>query len=255
MPLHHWRSWFGLWKFVTITPILPLLIIAVAGMQRRVVRIFLAHTAAALVIAAVSFTKLGGDLNSALPAIFLAAAAAGLAWDSVWAALDNSVRKRLLRATGVIVLIVVPLWYGALPLNALDWIPTKEDRQEARDLWNDMKNQPGDFLAYNYSFVSTILRGKTYAYGDFLYDYAGGYDAKTFRRPDPRKYPMDFVDPIRMRRYTAIYTNGGGILFDPIDRLIRRHYRVERSFGTVDLSPDAIRWRQVTPRVKWVPKE
>lgn len=255
MPVHHWTSWFGLWKFMTITPLLPLLMLGVAGVHRPVGRIFLIETTAALVVAAISFTKVGGDVNSALPAMFLAAVGAGLAADGVWRTLDSSAPRRAIRAAGIVVLLGAPLWYGALPSNALEWIPSFADRQEARELWNDMQDQPGDFLAYNYSFVSTVLRGKTYANGNFLYDFAGGFDAKTFRRPDLRKYPPEFADAIRTQHYTAIYTNGGGILFDPIETLIHRYYYPMRSFGTVDLSPDGIRWRQVTPRVKWVPKE
>jgi len=255
VPRHHWTSYSRLWKFAWSTrALLPLLILAAAGVRRPAGRLLLVQTAAALVVAALSYIKVGGGMDSALPAIFLAATAAGLAAPDAWRALDASRTRRALRATGLVVLVITPLWCDALPPDLLDWIPTAEDRRQARELWEDMRAQPGEFLAFNYSFVSTVLRGRTYPNGSLLYSFAGGYDASTYLRPDVARYPRDFLQAIKEHRFTAIYTNGGPVPDDPIDRLIRYYYAPERSFGEVAVGPDAIRWRQATPRQKWLPK-
>lgn len=255
VPRHLWTSYDRLWKFASFGKgLLPLLFLAAAGARRPVARLFLVQAVVAVFVAALSFIKVGGDTNSALPAIFLAAIAAGLAAQDVWRALEVSTPRRALRAAGLVVLLVMPLWGNALPADLLEWIPTAEDRRAAHDLWEDMRAQPGDFLAYNYSFASTVLRGKTYPNGSLLYAFAGGYDASTFLRPDVARYPPEFVQAIAERRYTAIYTNGGRVPDDPIDRLIRSHYRPERTFGELAVRPGVARWRQVTPRQKWVPK-
>jgi hypothetical protein len=114
-----------------------------------------------------------------------------------------------------------------------------------------MRETRGDFLPYNYSFASTVLRGKTYPLADRLFDFAGGFDAETFREPDLTRYPADFVAAIRERRFAAIYTNGKGISSDPIQPLIRKYYAVARVFGMSDPAP---RWRLCMPRVKFVPR-
>src|SRR5262249_48941724 len=148
---------------------------------------------------------------------FLCAMAGGIAAGDVWRALGGSALRRSLRTVGVVVVAVAPVWYGGLSRDALRWVPSAEDRREANALWEDMRTLDGDFLAYNYSFASTVLRGHTYPYGDPLYDHAGGFDTETFHAPVLARYPQDFLDAIRQRRYAAIYTNGYIQLNDPIE--------------------------------------
>ncbi len=236
-------------------PMLPVLGLAVAGAIRaRATRIALVVAIAALAVGALAFCKVGGDSNSSLPAVFLIGLATAMAGDDVWRWLGTTPARRAGRLAGIVVLVAMPGFTGALSTDFLRWIPTAADRREARALWEDMRSVQGEFLPYNYSFVSTILRGRTWAVGDRLYDFAGGFDAATFRRPDVDRYPSYLLEAISDRDFAAIYTNGGGIPNDPVDDLIGENYRVGRVFGKVDFTPSVPRWRKCTPRVKWVPK-
>jgi len=255
LPRHHHVALEGLSAFGRFAaPMLPLLLLATAGAGRATTRMFLVVAVVALAVGASTFCKVGGEANSSLPAVFLLATAAGVASQDVWRWLGTAPHRREIRLAGVIVLVATPLLAGALPGDVRGWIPSLADRREARALWEDMRGTPGEFLAYNYSFVSTVLRGRTWAVGDRLYDFAGGFDAATFRRPILGRYPSDFLDAIRGRGFAAIYTNGTGIPNDPVETFIRRHYVVQRIFGSVDFSPSVPRWRMCTPRVKWVPR-
>lgn len=255
IPRHHMTTPEGFWIFVDFAiGLVPFLALGAVGVRGPAGRVFLVHAAAALVIAGISATKVGGEPNSALPAIFLTAVSAGLGAVEAWQLLEGSVVRRALRAAATALLAVWPLWTGAIPPDALAWIPSFEDRWAARELWADMRREPGEFLAYNYSFASTVLRGHTYAVGDRLFDFAGGYDDATFRQPVLARYPPEFVEAIRERRYSAIYTNGFGIVGDPIELIIRQHYMPALTFGTPSNAPGTLRWRLPTPRVKWVPR-
>jgi hypothetical protein len=252
VPRHHRVAARRLADFASFAyPLSPLLVVATVGSLRmKTTRVVLVVTLAALAVGAVAFCKVGGDANSSIPAVFLLATAAGMASDEVWRRLETS----FLRLAAVVVLGVIPVSTGALSTDVLRWIPSATDRRQAQALWEDMRGTEGDFLPYGYSFVSTVLRGRTWAVGDRLYDFAGGYDEATFRTPDVDRYPAYLFEAITARDFTAIYTNGGGIPNDPVDDLIAEHYRIVRSFGPADLGPSVTRWRKCTPRVKWVPK-
>ena len=255
LPAHHWRSAAGLWTLGSfVAGMLPMLAMAIAGASRPAVRLLLAETGAALVVAALSMSKVGGELNSAMPLVFLCATAAGVAAEDVWRSLGTTPRRRMVRIGGALALGAAPVWFGALPRNAHRWLPSAEERRQAQDLWDDMRAVEGEFLAYNYSFVSTILRERTYASGDRLFDHAGGFDAATFRTPDLARYPGPFLDAIRERRYAAIYTNGYMFAGDPVESLIRQHYAPARAFGPAEHTSETPRWRMATPRVKWLPR-
>jgi hypothetical protein len=130
-------------------------------------------------------------------------------------------------------------------------VPTRPARQVAEQLWRDMAAQPGRFLVYNHSFVSTVLRGETYPSADALYAYTGGYDAASFRNPDLSRYPRDFLSDIAEQRFSAIYT-AGSYAGDPVSRVISTHYLPVKSYGM--LPEDAPRWARCLPRFKWTPR-
>jgi hypothetical protein len=67
--------------------LLPYVLVAVAGAARRPApRFFLCNALAALAMAILALSKIGGQENSAMPAIFLLAITAGLAADGPWRA-------------------------------------------------------------------------------------------------------------------------------------------------------------------------
>jgi hypothetical protein len=252
LPQGHARDLALLWASAGFGLVfVPYLVVAGIGAARSAAtRLFLGCTLAALVAVGLALSKIGGQTNSAMPAIFLVAITAGLAGERLWRALGGSLAARGLRLAGAVVLGLTPWVWGAVPADVSAWIPSTQDRADAAALWEDMRQTPGDFLPYNYSFASTVLRGKTYALADRLFDFAGGFDAETFWEPDLERYPPGLVRAIREQRFTAIYTNGRGISSDPIQQIIRRYYAVGRVFGDAD--PTA-RWRLCMPRVKFVP--
>jgi hypothetical protein len=200
-------------------PMLPLLVVATLGAFRAARnRMVLVVTVAALATGALAFCKVGGDANSSLPGVFLLAMATALASDDASRRLGGTPTGRTGRLAGVAVLVAVPVLAGALSTDVVGWIPTAGDRREAQALWEDMRSTRGDFLPYGYSFVSTVLRARTWAVGDRLYDFAGGFDTETFRRPAVDRYPSFLLEAITAREFAAIYTNGGGIPNDPWTR-------------------------------------
>jgi hypothetical protein len=262
-PAAHQLAMANLVAFGTPLGILaaPFLVVAAAGAlaggrRARTIRFFLLHTTVAALVAALTFAKVGGDSNTAMPAILLLATTTGLAGDALWRALAAAPAGRLVRAGGALALAVLPLLAGALPRDLPAWIPSRADLADVDALWDDMRDVPGDFLAYNYSFVSTVLRGRTYPHGDRLYDLAGGYGAATFRHPDAGRYPAEFLAAIRERRFAAIYTSPLGIPNDPVLALIQERYRPVQVFGgSRFFDPTAApRWKWSTPVVKWLPR-
>jgi hypothetical protein len=185
-----------------------------------------------------------------MPAIFLLAMTAGLAGAELWRALATTTARRAVRLAAVSALALFPWLWGAVPADVSAWIPSARDRADAAALWEDMRRSPGDFLPYNYSFASTVLRGRTYPLADRLFDWAGGFDEETFWQPDFARYPPALVAAIRAQRFSAIYTNGGGIRGDPIQLIIRQHYAIARVFGERVTAPH---WKLCIPRVKFLP--
>jgi hypothetical protein len=218
--------------------------------EARLIRFVLLNAGLALLVAAVSFVKVGGEGNSAMPAIFLLALAAGLAFDPLW---------RLpiappLRLAGAAALIAFPLVANAVPNELWAAIPDATDRSLADEVWEDMRQTPGPLLAYTNSFASTLLQGEMHAVGDRLYDWAGGFDPP-LAHPDVSLYPPDYLAAIRERRYAAIWTARSGLLNDPVEALIREQYVLARTVGLERFPKTSIpRWRWCAPTLKWVPK-
>jgi hypothetical protein len=252
-PSRHSRDIARLWTFGGFAiGLVPYLVVAVAGAVRDApTRFFLVHTLAALGMAAVALMKIGGQTNSAMPAVFLLAITAGLAGEQLWRALGTGAAGRGVRLAGAAALTIAPWAWGAVPADVAAWIPSARDRADAAALWDDMARMPRDFLPYNYSFASTVLRGKTYPLADRLFDFAGGFDEETFWEPDVDRYPPALLAAIRAQRFAAIYTNGGGITGDPVQGIIREHYGIARVFGERVSTP---RWKLCMPRVKFVPR-
>jgi hypothetical protein len=225
----------------------PFLLLALLGRWVGRTRAFFAvNLAGALAAAMMTLFKVGGATNSAMPAVFLLGIAVGFGLDAVWRqARDRPVLGAAL-PVGLAVWMVV--LFGTDVVRA---VPGRADRQLADRVWQDMRAEPGPFLAYNHSFVSTALRGETYPYADRLYDWAGGYGAANFRAPDAQRYPPAFLDAIRGRRFVAIYT-AGGYLGDPVPGLIEQYYRVAQVYASV--SDEAPRWQRCLPRLRWVPQ-
>jgi hypothetical protein len=219
------------------------------GADARPVRFFLFNLAGAIVASFLTLLKMGGQTNSGMPAIFLLGIVAGFGAEHVWRLLEGSRGRRSLRAAlaagfaGFLVLASGGDYFSA--------VPTREGRQVAEELWQDMAGQPGPFLAYNHSFVSTVLRGETYPSADALYDYAGAYAAATFRQPDVSRYPRDFLGDIAAGRFSAIYT-AGSYAGDPVNLVIALNYRAVKTYGSS--REDSPRWARCLPGTKWAPR-
>jgi len=215
----------------------------------RPIGFFLFNVAPAIAASFLTLLKVGGQTNSGMPAIFLLGIAAGFGAEHVWRVLERDGWRRLLRTlftaglAGFLLLASGGEYFVA--------VPTRQGRQLAEQVWDDMADQRARFLAYNHSFVSTVLRGETYPSADALYDYAGGYDAATFRNPDVSRYPGDFLSDIVNKRFSAIYT-AGTIAGDPVDRVISTHYQVVKAY--ILPRRDAPRWARCLPRFKWTPR-
>lgn len=232
-------------------PMLPLFAAAALavrladGERARTLRLLLSVSGLGFLMGLLAMCKLGGQLNSSMPAIFVLSLALAFASDTLLA------RARLRFAVPALALFLLAL----PPWDYLDWIPTATDRAEAEEILADMRSLGGPFLAYNASFVSTLTRGETYPYWDRLYDWAGGQDKRTPFQPDPARYPEDFLRLIRERRFKAIYTNAGDYLKDPVYSVIGEHYRPVR-FWESGMGPSVtdMRWRHCVPRLKWEPR-
>jgi hypothetical protein len=222
--------------------------------RRAEVALFGAGLAGALAAAALAFSKIGGQTNSAMPAIFLLGIAAGFGADAAWRALDRGAAARALRAAGALGLTL--FLSAGFREDVAGWVPGEHAREVARELLADMRRERGPFLPYNHSFISTVLRGESYPYGDRLYDYAGGFDQQSLWFPTEDRYPRAFLDRVRKQRFTAIYRSVGGYPRDPVDREIAEHYRVERLFAPdlFWLGERGARWKRCLPREKWVPR-
>jgi hypothetical protein len=236
---------------------LPFLALAAIGARRsagsrrgRVLRLWLVTFAFAAAIGFFTMCKIGGQTNSSMPAIFVLAVCVGLSLDRVVRATRASLAELWIPATLALFLL------AAFQRDYLAAIPTGVDRSEAAEILADMDAVRGDFLAYNASFVSTVKRGVSYPYSDRLFDWAGGQNQATPYRPDPARYPADFMDAIRERRFAALYTNGSDYLGDPAYRLMVESYQPVQVWNAT-IGPDpalAPRWKSCVPRVKWVPK-
>ncbi len=251
-PARHYFSlgWAGLFLGFA-WPMLPAAGLAALAARRaqagpaRVLKLLLTVFLCAFGMGLLAACKLGGQPNSSMPAIFVVALALGLAAGPL---LERG-RHRLLLVAQALLLLALPPW------DFLEWIPSPLDRAEARQILADMLEQPGSFLAYNASFVSTVHRGEMYPYWDRLYDWAGGQDARSPFRPDPARYPEDFLRLIRERHFRAVYTNAGDYLGDPVQRAIAAHYRPV-FFWRSGMEPGVAdkRWRHCVPRLKWLPR-
>ena len=69
------------------------------------------------------------------------------------------------------------------------------------------------------------MRDEMYPYRDRLYDWAGGENQESHFRPDPARYPSEFLDAIRERRFAAIYTDGSDQQGDYVYKFIVENYR------------------------------
>jgi hypothetical protein len=216
------------------------------GATRAVLGRVLVVAAPAFLMGLVTMCKLGGQLNSSMPTIFLLAFALGLATD----ALVADARGRAVFLAATLLVAALPPW------DYLDWIPSAGDRREADEILADMRAEPGPFLAYNASFVSTQMRGDMYPYWDRLYDWAGGQNKATPFAPDPARYPQDFLRLIRERRFSAVYTNASDYLRDPVYQAIGESYVATRVWAA-GLGPHVrdVRWRHCVPRLKWLPRQ
>lgn len=227
---------------------LGLLGAVVGGSAARPLRFFLLHFAAALVMGFLTMCKHGGQTNSLLPAIVLLGACAGLGYDALllrWRGASRFARPAL--GLALAVLLYVP-FRG----NYLAWLPDAGDRADAAAIWQDMRSAHGPFLAYNHSFVSTILRGEMYPSWHALWDWAGGEDAGA-SGPDPGRYPPELLDKLRRRTFAVVYTNGSDYFGDPVYRLIKENYRVVRTWPPRLRGGHMERWMYCLPRVKWEP--
>jgi 4-amino-4-deoxy-L-arabinose transferase-like glycosyltransferase len=255
-PQRHFRNIpVGTWRFVefawTMAPLAGFAILGLrgtAGTDRgRALRFLLTGFAATLAMGWLTLCKHGGERNSSMPAIFLLALCVGLAYDRNLVAPAASWR---------------PVWFSAVlggyllaafPSDRLAWIPSALDRKEANELLADMRAAPGPFLAYNASFVSTLLRGEMYPYRDRLYDWAGGQNQGSHFIPDPSRYPQDFLEAVRRHAFTAIYTDGSDQQGDYVYKLIVENYRPLAVWdAALAAGEPPVRWRNALPRVKWV---
>jgi hypothetical protein len=197
----------------------------------------------------ITLCKHGGGTNSSMPAIFLLAVCAGLGLEGCLSAPATSWRG-VAFAGGLGAFLVL-----AIPHDYLGQIPSPVERREAREILDDMRAVDGPFLAYNASFVSTVLRADMYPYRDRLYDWAGGQNQESHFRPDPKRYPPDLLDAIRERRFSVIYTDGSDQQGDYAYKFIVENYQPVRVWEA-SLSPtgDTTGWRACLPRVRWEPR-
>jgi hypothetical protein len=226
-----------------LAPLAGLVLLGALDRGARSLRFFLLHLAFALAVGLLAMCKHGGQANSLLPAFVLLGACSGLAWDAVASRLSAGwalARPALATVLGALLLLPFRSDYR-------DWIPTAADRADAEAILEDMRAVPGPFLAYNHSFVSTVLRGEPYPSWHALWDWAGGEDAGA-QGPDPARYPAALLDAIRGQRFAAIYTNGSDYFGDPVYRLIKQHYRVVRTWPP---RGPMKRWMFCLPRVRW----
>lgn len=255
-PQNHFRNVAaGSLRFAVFAwTMLPLAMVASEGLRGasddprvRAARFYFLAWVATFAMGWLTMCKHGGERNSSLPAVFVLSVCVGLGVDRL---LENVTRawRPLAIAVGLSAFLVV-----AFRGHHLEWIPTPADRQEAAELIADMRAVPGPFLAYN-CFISTTLRGETYPYFDRLYDWAGGQNQETHFRPDPGRYPAEFMAAIRNRRFAAIYTNGSEYFDDPAFGLIVLNYvPVHVWRATIAQDDEPTRWKNVLPRVKWLP--
>lgn len=208
----------------------------------------LAAFASQFAMGCIAITKVGGEINSSLPALFLTGLIVGLGIDGALERL-RAIMPPLVAGVGFIVFALV-----AYPKDFDLWIPSQGDLKLANEVLADMRAMPGETLAYNHSFIGTLRHGTTRPYADTLMTCAGGYDAgPTFRSPDPDRYPADFLDLIRNRHFSAVYTNGNSIPGDVGHDLLFLNYRQVTLFGGPDAARRALRWQWPLPRLKWLP--
>ena len=256
-PRHHFRNIpVGTRRFAEFAwTMLPLVALAVAGARGlagtprgRMLRLFLFAFVASAGLGWLTMCKHGGERNSSMPALFTLAFCVGLGYDGI---VRDTARRGLALAAGLAAFLVL-----AFASDPLAWIPTPLDRQEAAEILADMRAQPGPFLAYNASFVSTVMRGDMYPSRDRLYDWAGGQNQESHLRPDPARYPSDFLAAIRERRFATIYTDAGDPQGDYAQSVIAAHYQPVKAWeATLPAEGDAPRWKSALPRVKWVAKD
>lgn len=252
-PGGHYFSLRWAWVFLAFAwPLVPLGALALLARRhadpprRRLLGLLLVTGSCAAAMGWLTLCKIGGQPNSTMPAIFLVALAVGLSVDTLLA----HPRWRGLVPGAALLLVALPPW------DYLRQIPSPADRQEAREILDDMRALDGPFLAYNASFVSTLMRGEMYPYWDRLFDWAGGQNQDSAFRPDPARYPRELLDMIRGRRFRAVYTNAGDYLRDPVFVAIEESYRPARAWES-GLRPGLqdLRWRHCVPRLKWLPRE
>jgi len=255
MPARHARSLAAGFQGLRplATTMAPLVVLALAGVRSgpatRALRFWLLQFGAALAMAFLALCKHGGLANSAMPAIILLGACVGLGYDSVVARLTHGGPRWVRAAVGG--LVAACLFVPFRP-DYERWIPTAADRADAEEILADMRALDRPFLAYNHSFVSTVMRGEMYPSWHALWDWAGGEDAGA-SGPDPSRYPADLMDRIRARGFPAIYTNGSDYFGDPLYRLIKENYRVVRVWP-LRTTGAPVRWMLCVPRVRWEPK-
>ncbi len=252
MPTRHAVSLAQGWRNAAplLAPMAPLVALALIGARdrrARPLRFFLLHFGVALVMGLLAMCKHGGQANSLLPAFVLLGACTGLGWDAVVARLPAGSRL----APAALATVLGALLFLPFRSDYADWIPSAADRADAEAILQDMRAVPGPFLAYNHSFVSTVLRGESYPSWHALWDWAGGEDAGA-DGPDPGRYPPGFLDAVRARRFAAIYTNGSDYFGDPVYRLVKEHYHVVRIWPPRRRG-GMQRWMFCLPRVKWQP--
>ncbi len=257
-PQHHFRNIpVGTLRFLrfawTMLPLLGLAILGLRGAAQkpraRVLRFFLLNLGFAAAMGWLTLCKHGGEKNSSMPAIFLLALCVGLGLES-WLALPAASWRGVATAGAFVAFLLL-----AFPHDYLAQIPSPSERREAREILDDMRAVKGPFLAYNASFVSTRLRGDMYPYRDRLFDWAGGQNQQSHLRPDPTRYPLEFLDAVRKRRFAVIYTDGSDQQGDYVYKFVVENYRPVRVWDA-SLSPsgDTTGWRACLPRVRWEPK-
>ena len=257
-PQHHFRNIpVGTLRFLGFAwTMVPLLALALAGLRGaaqtprgRALRFFLLNFAFAAAMGWLTLCKHGGERNSSLPAIFLLAVCVGLGLEGLLAAPASSWRP--LAISGALAAFLVL----AFARDFLAQIPSSVDRREATAILEDMRSVKGPFLAYNASFVSTVLRSEMYPYRDRLYDWAGGQNQESHFRPDPSRYPLDLLNAIRERRFSAIYTDGSDQQGDYAYKFIVENYQPVRVWkATLSASGETTGWRACLPRVRWEPR-
>jgi hypothetical protein len=257
-PQRHFRNIpLGTLRFLRFAwTMLPLLGLAITGLRGsaqtprgRALRFFLLNFTFAAAMGWLTLCKHGGDTNSSTPAIFLLAVCVGLGLEGSLAAPAASWRPVAISGALATFLVL------AFARDFLAQIPSSAERREASAILGDMRAVRGPFLAYNASFVSTVMRDEMYPYRDRLYDWAGGENQASHFRPDPARYPSEFLDAIRERRFAAIYTDGSDQQGDYAYKFIVENYRPVRVWDkTLSPNGDTVGWRACLPRVRWEPK-